>query len=157
MEKSRGIGFFLIFFTFILIFPASCYSLKKYCKIFLPNNVSLTAELAITPEDRQRGLMFRDSIQWDEAMLFIFEEEERQAFWMKNMRFPIDILWLDRDKRVVHIEQDVPPCKRDPCPSYSPLYPALFVLELKAGSVEKHQLKLFDRVEFILPVKSTKE
>lgn len=97
--------------------------------------------------------MFRDTINWDQAMLFIFEEERIQIFWMKNMQFPLDILWLDREKRIIRIERHVPPCKKEPCPSYSPKSPAMFVLELKAGSVSKHQLKLFDKVEFILPKK----
>lgn len=95
--------------------------------------------------------MFRETINWDQAMLFVFEKEGKQAFWMKNVRFPIDILWLDRNKRIVHIEKNVPPCRKDPCPTYSPSLEALYVLELKAGSVKRHNLKLFDKVDFILP------
>lgn len=136
---------------FYLILHAATPQQKKYCKIFLPDEFSLTAELAITDEERQLGLMFRDTINWDQAMLFIFEEEGIQTFWMKNMKIPIDILWLDREKRIVHVEKNVPSCKKEPCPTYSPLYPAMFVLELKANSVDKHQLKLFDKIEFILP------
>lgn len=143
--------FFFYFLVFFLVLHTAYPSSRKYCKIFLPNGVSLTAELAITDEERQLGLMFRDTINWDQAMLFIFEEERIQTFWMKNMRFPLDILWLDREKRIVHIERHVPPCKKEPCPSYSPESPAMFVLELKAGSISKNKLKLFDKVEFIIP------
>jgi uncharacterized membrane protein (UPF0127 family) len=84
-------------------------------------------------------------------MLFIFEEEEVHSFWMKNMRFPIDILWLDKEKRIVHLESRVPPCAADPCPTYTPGRPAVFVLELRSGAAEKHGLKLHDRLGFILP------
>jgi uncharacterized membrane protein (UPF0127 family) len=84
-------------------------------------------------------------------MLFLFEEEGIQSFWMKNMRFSIDILWLDRQRRIVHIEPDVPPCTADPCPSYTPRAAAMYVLELKNGSVKRHNLKLYDRLDFILP------
>jgi len=126
-------------------------SSRKYVKVFLPNQFSLTAELAVTDEERQVGLMFREKINWDQGMLFVFKREGIYSFWMKNMRFSIDILWLDREKRIVHLETKVPPCPNDPCPSYSSSHPALFVLELKAGSVDKHQLKLYDKIEFILP------
>jgi uncharacterized membrane protein (UPF0127 family) len=70
---------------------------------------------------------------------------------MKNMRFSIDILWLDRDKRIVHLEPRVPPCAADPCPSYVPDRPASFVLELQSGAAAQHGLKLYDRLDFILP------
>ena len=126
-------------------------SSRRYMKVFLPNQFSLTAELAVTDKERQEGLMFRDKINWDQGMLFVFKREGIHSFWMKNMRFPIDILWLDSDKRIVHFETNIPPCPDDPCPSYSSSDPALFVLELKAGSVDKHQLKLYDKIEFILP------
>ena len=120
-------------------------------KVFLPNQFSLTAELAVTDEERRRGLMFREKINWDQGMLLVFRREGTYSIWMKNMRFPIDILWLDSEKRIVHLETNVPPCTKDPCPSYSSSNPALFVLELKAGSVDKHLLKLYDKIEFILP------
>lgn len=124
---------------------------KKFVKVFFPNEFSLTAELAVTDEERQLGLMFREGINWDQGMLFVFEEEGIRSFWMKNMRIFLDFLWLNEEKRIVHIETHVPPCKKEPCPSYSPGVPAMYVLELKAGSVEKNQLKLYDKIEFILP------
>lgn len=124
---------------------------KKFIKIFFPNGKSITAELAVTDEERQLGLMYREEILADQGMLFIFEEEGRYSFWMKNMKFSLDILWLDKGKRIVHIERNVPPCKREPCPSYPPSIPAMYVLELKAGSVDEHKLKLFDQVDFVLP------
>jgi len=106
----------------------------------------------VTAEERQEGLMFREKMNWDQGMLFVFEREGIYSFWMKNVKFPIDILWLDKTKKIVHMDTEVPPCRREPCPTYSPLNPALFVLELKAGSVNKHQLKLYDKIEFILPI-----
>jgi uncharacterized membrane protein (UPF0127 family) len=127
---------------------------KEFIKVFLPNGVSITAELAVTDEERQQGLMHREKIDSDQGMLFIFEEEDKHSFWMKNMKFSIDILWLDRDKRIVHIERKLPPCKSVPCPSYSPLIPAMYVLELKAGSADENHLKLDDKLEFILPQKN---
>ena len=123
----------------------------KYVKVFFPDGFSVAAELAVTDEERQQGLMFREKIAEDQGMLFIFEDEELHSFWMKNMRFAIDILWLDQERRIVHLEPRVPPCPADPCPSYPPARPASFVLEIQSGAAEKHGLKLYDRLDFILP------
>lgn len=134
---------------FLVLFSAEA-GREKYIKIFFPNGVSITAELAISVEERQRGLMFRDKLNPDQGMLFIFKEENFHSFWMKNMKFSIDILWLDQKKRIVHIERHVPPCKNPPCVSYSSEIPAMYILELRAGSVDENKLKLFDRLEFII-------
>ena len=123
----------------------------KFIKIYFPDGDSVTAELAITPEERARGLMFRKNMGFDQGMLFIFNEEGLYSFWMKNMVIPLDFIWLDRDKRIVHMEENVPPCEQEPCPTYSSKVPALFFLELKAGSIENRKLKILDRLDFILP------
>lgn len=147
LRKIRNIVFpCLAFFLVLLSLEAKK---EKFVKIFLPNGVSITAELAVSDEERQIGLMFRDKLNPDQGMLFVFKDESFQSFWMKNMKFPLDILWLDREKRIVHIESHVPPCKNQPCVSYSSRIPAIYVLEIKAGSVDKNQLKLYDRLEFI--------
>ena len=69
---------------------------------------------------------------------------------LQNMVISIDILWLNKEKRIVHMEERVPPCQEDPCPSYASKIPAMYVLELKAGSIQENSLKLFDRLNFVL-------
>jgi len=138
-------------FSFLAPFVAQ----SKFIKVTLPDGFQVTAELAVTEEQRQRGLMFREQIKEDQGMLFIFETEDIYAFWMKNMRFSLDLLWLDSEHRIVHVEENVPPCANEPCPSYEPSRPARFVLELVSGSVKKHNLRLGDRLEFFLSI--TKE
>jgi uncharacterized membrane protein (UPF0127 family) len=123
----------------------------RFIKVYFADGFSATTELAVTDDERAQGLMFRDKIDEDQAMLFLFEEEDIHSFWMKNMRFAIDILWLDGERRIVHIEKRVPPCPKDPCPSYVPAAAAAFVLEVQSGFVEKHGLRLYDRIEFVLP------
>jgi uncharacterized membrane protein (UPF0127 family) len=150
-RNKKKISIFFSFFLLSLMLFCAASSSRKYVKVFLPNGFSLTAELAVTDQERQLGLMFRDKINWDQGMLLVFKREGIYHIWMKNMRFSIDILWLDREKRIVHIETNVPPCRKEPCPSYAHSNPALFVLELKAGKVNKQQLKLYDKLEFILP------
>ncbi len=123
----------------------------RFIKLYLPDGKSVATELAVTDDERQLGLMFRDRLDPGQGMLFVFDEEGMQSFWMKNTLIALDMIWLDKDKRIVHIEPDVPPCKADPCPSYSSNIPAQYVLELKAGVAAMHKLKLNDRLEFALP------
>jgi uncharacterized membrane protein (UPF0127 family) len=123
---------------------------KRFIKIFLPDGYAITAEIAATDEERQLGLMHRKKINPDQGMLLVFEQENLYSIWMKNMNIPLDIVWLNGEKRIVHIERDVPPCKEDPCPTYTSRLPAMYVLELKTGSVNEHSLKMFDRIEFVL-------
>lgn len=151
LKRIRNVFLFSLAFFLLLISPE--IGKEKFVKIFFPNGVSITAELAVSDEERQRGLMFREKLNPDQGMLFVFKDENFHSFWMKNMKFPIDFLWLDREKRIVHIERNVPPCRKPPCVSYSSDMPAMYVLELKAGSVDENQLKLYDRLEFILPSK----
>lgn len=94
-------------------------------------------ELAMDDEARQRGLMFRDRMDADRGMLFVFEREEAQAFWMRNTRIPLDILYFDGALRFVSVAAGAPPCTTQTCPSYPSLGPARFVLELNAGHARR--------------------
>ena len=106
------------------------------------------AEIADTDERREAGLMFRDSLPEHKAMLFVFPEDGMQHFWMKNMRFPIDIIWIDAEKKVVFIAEELPPCSPDSCPAYSPPQPARYVLEVAAGFSQRHRLAPGDTLAF---------
>jgi uncharacterized membrane protein (UPF0127 family) len=123
----------------------------RYVKVFFPNGKAVTAELAVSEDERARGLMFREKILPDQGMLFVFEAPGFHSFWMKNTLIPLDMIWLDAEKRVVHIAADVPPCRADPCPSYGPDAPASYVLELKAGVAKENGIKPNDRLQFVLP------
>jgi uncharacterized membrane protein (UPF0127 family) len=151
MKEMRSKSWLLVLLAGLSILCSFRTGPEKFIRLHFPNGAAITAELAVSDKERQLGLMFREKINFDEGMLFIFEEESSHSFWMKNMNFAIDILWLDKEKRVVHIEEQVPPCLKDPCPSYPPLLPAMYVLELQSGSAARLKLKLYDRLEFILP------
>jgi len=138
-------------FTVVIFALATGFCAKDaYIQIILPNGKTVIAELAVTDHERARGLMFREKINPDQGMLFIFESEGRHSFWMKNTLISLDILWLNRDQQIVHIEEHVPPCREDPCPSYASKIPAMYVLELKAGSVKDNDLKMYDTLSFVL-------
>lgn len=103
-------------------------------------------ELAKDDAERARGLMFRESMPGDHGMLFIHDVQEPQAYWMKNTRIPLDILYFDNDRKLVTQQRDVPPCSLgNACPPYPSNAPARYVLELNAGQAEK--LKLQDGAE----------
>ena len=100
-------------------------------------------EIADDDAERARGLMFRDELATGTGMLFIHDAEEPQAYWMKNTRIALDILYFDRERRLVAQQRDVPPCSAgNRCPAYPSRRPALYVLELNAG--EAARLKLED-------------
>ena len=103
-------------------------------------------EIADNDASRAQGLMFRDKMADGHGMLFIHDYEEPQAYWMKNTRIPLDILYFDDARRLVSQQRDVPPCSAgDACPPYPSFKPARYVLELNAGQAAK--LKLEDGAE----------
>lgn len=99
-------------------------------------------EVAASDEARERGLMFRDQLPTGTGMLFIHEREEPQAYWMKNTRIPLDILYFDSGRRLVSQQRNVPPCSLgNRCPPYPSEGPALYVLELNAGEATRLELE----------------
>ncbi|TLX20873.1 DUF192 domain-containing protein [Thermomonas fusca] len=101
-----------------------------------------SVELADDDAERARGLMFRDAMADDRGMLFIHDAQEPQAYWMKNTKIALDILYFDNDRKLVAQQRDVPPCSLgDACPSYPSNAPARYVLELNAGQAEKLKLQ----------------
>lgn len=116
------------------------------------NGVKLQADVAITADEQTRGLSIKNALQSNEGMLFPYETPRILSFWMKDMKFPIDIIWLSADKRVVHIEENLQPCSPLlPCPSYAPSVTAQFVLETKAGFSSSNGITEGTPVEFNLP------
>ena len=120
----------------------------------LPSGKVLQTEVMVKDEDRAMGLMFRPSLPLDHGMLFLFERPDFHGIWMKNCKFPIDILWLDADHKVVHLAEKVPPCtaKEDKdCEVYNPLARVSFVVELNAGQARREKALVGSTVTFKLP------
>lgn len=123
---------------------------KRYITVRFPSGAKITAEMADTEEKRTLGLMFREHLDPDQGMIFIFPVADYYRFWMKNCLFDIDIIWLDEKKRIVYHEENLPPCKADPCPSYGHQGKALYVVETTGGFFKKMGLKNGMIVEFSL-------
>lgn len=96
-----------------------------------------SVEIADTREKQTLGMMYRDRMRSDEGMLFIFQNEEPRSFWMKNTRIPLDILYFDKDLKMVSASLDAQPCRVSRCPSYPSVVPAMYVLELKGGTASE--------------------
>ena len=118
----------------------SASSIPTYITIAYPNGTRIRAELADTNEKRARGLMFRDQLANDRGMLFVFSEPGQWVFWMKNTKIPLDILWLDSNKKIVDLVENIPGCFGDPCLQYQPAYDASYALEVPAGSIKRLKL-----------------
>jgi len=110
-------------------------------------SASFTTEIADTNEKRELGLGQRDSLGARQAMYFPFPAAEQWVFWMKDMRFPIDIIWM-RDGVVVDVTKNAPVPHDDIIDRFSPREPANGVLEVNAGVAEEVGIKLGDKVLF---------
>jgi uncharacterized membrane protein (UPF0127 family) len=115
-------------------------------------SATIRAEIADTPEERSRGLSGRERLPENQGILFIFEEPGTYGFWMRGMRFPIDIVWISKDKKVVGITKNIPlpqpGIKDSELKIYYPPSPVLYVLETNAGWSEANQIKVGDIVSF---------
>jgi len=134
-----------------LVVSAEAQAAPEVIALTLPSGKALQVEVMVKDEDRAMGLMFRPSLALDRGMLFRFEESEFHGIWMKNCKFPIDILWLDEARTVVHVADSVPPCRADPCPVYQPLRKAAWVVELNAGQARREGAVVGSTVRFTLP------
>ncbi|MBM4125343.1 MAG: DUF192 domain-containing protein [Nitrospira sp.] len=132
---------------------ASQSSGENVVPVTTPQGATILAEMADTTEKRARGLMFRETLAKDRGMLFTFPEPQPWTFWMKNTKIALDIIWLDRGKKIVHVERDVQGCSRtdDGCPQYQPNDDALYVLEVAAGVAEALHLQRGSKLHFQLP------
>jgi uncharacterized membrane protein (UPF0127 family) len=103
--------------------------MQKNVKINISiNNYTLLADLSITYEQILLGLSNKSSIKENEGMLFVLNPFSRRGFWMKDMKFPIDIIWLNENKEIVHIRKSLEPCETN-CPVYNPDRESKYVLE----------------------------
>jgi len=105
-------------------------------------------ELAETPSEWARGLMFRKGLERGAGMLFVFRDDRRRVFWMKNVRFSIDIIFMDKNFVIRKIWKSVPPCRGEPCATYPSGVEARYALEVSAGFCEKHGVRAGQRVEY---------
>jgi uncharacterized membrane protein (UPF0127 family) len=139
-RKIEGISLALIFFFWTT--PAQSQSLFKI-PLYL-NDKEILAEVARTPQERAKGLMGRKHLRPQEGMLFIFENEDYHAFWMKDTLIPLSIAFIDKEGRIVRIT-DMKPLTLE---SHSPPAPILYALEMKKGWFSANGVRVGDILRF---------
>jgi uncharacterized membrane protein (UPF0127 family) len=147
MAKNKEVIIFICVFVvasiiaLYLSYNVKSYSVNSVC--FAQKCVSV--ELAQTSEEHVRGLMFRDSLDEGNGMLFIFPVEGTYNFWMKNTLIPLDVIWINQNFEVVHIESATP-CSDDPCQVYTSDEKAKYVLEVNSGFADENGIKVGNNV-----------
>lgn len=147
-----------ILFTLCLSAPAcsqagSDAASAKLLPIALPGGTIIYAEIADTNKKRAEGLMYREHLATNRGMLFTFTQAGPWTFWMKNTKIPLDIIWMNEKRQVIHLERNVPICTRtdDSCPQYRPNDDATYVLELAAGAAEGFKIERGTKLQFTAP------
>ncbi|MFA5857008.1 MAG: DUF192 domain-containing protein [Candidatus Pacearchaeota archaeon] len=141
----------ILIISLIILFVEVIYLIdKEFSKpyLILPNDNKIYLDIADTPSKRSIGLMYREKLDENMGMLFIFEKDMNHTFWMKNTLIPLDMIFIDSNKQIVDIISNATPCKSDPCKTYSSKYPNKYVLEINVMQSEYNNLKIGDKVIF---------
>lgn len=149
MAKIKKYFFLLAILIALLIFyflssknKSSNPSLKK----IIVGKAEIFVEIADTPQKREKGLSGRDFLPENQGMLFVFEKPDYWGFWMKEMKFPLDFVWI-KDNKVVEITENVKPQDYQPPKVLQPKTPVDKVLELNAGFAKKYGMKVGESVK----------
>ena len=127
--------------------PASAAPAPRWAVAVLPSGHEFALEVAADDVSRQRGYMGREKIGPRAGMIFVFDEDDRHSFWMKDCKVPLDIVWLDANERVVWVAVNRAPCPATgDCPSIVPPSAARYVVEFAAGTATVESLKTGDTV-----------
>ncbi len=153
IPKCLGLVIFLITLLYFISFfyqPDSAEKVLTERKIETTvisiGGVIINAVISDTAEERGHGLSGRKTLLPNEGMLFVFEKPDRHGFWMKDMNFGIDIVWIDENKKIIYMEENILP---ESFPIiFQPILPALYVLEVPSGFVFTNKIKIGDSVIF---------
>ncbi len=119
--------------------------------VTFPSGKEIEAEVADTPEKLLFGLAFRDGLPPDSGMLYIFETSDRHRVRTKGFKIPVDMIWVDESRHVVHLVERADPCPQDPCPLYGPPPEnARYVIQTAAGFLEQERLAPGAELKFTL-------
>lgn len=131
----------------ILIALYFIFQSKAVTKKVTVGSTEIEVEVVDTLPKQIKGLMFRKSLAEKSGMLFLFDTDGYHGIWMMNMSFPIDIIWIDSEHKIVNIVKNAQPCGIV-CSTYQPKEKARYVLEVNAGFTDKYSIKIGDSVKF---------
>ncbi|MEX2016957.1 MAG: DUF192 domain-containing protein [Candidatus Pacearchaeota archaeon] len=118
-------------------------------KVCIEDKKCFVIEIADSDEERALGLGGRESLDENKGMLFVFEEEVMPGFWMKDMKFPIDIIWIDSNREIIGIQENLQPCSNIVlCPAVYPSHPIKYVLEINANLSDRDNITEGNIVKF---------
>ena len=156
--RNFGLGILLIALFFSSMYGFKCLT-SKVCDSIIVDKIirhdvtilmpkgALEVEVADTRASRELGLSGREKMGDDEGLLFIFNEPGRYGFWMKDMKFSLDMVWINQNGIVVDIERNVTPASYKEKKTYINQSEASYVLEMNAGMAEKFGLYLGSKVK----------
>lgn len=159
--RLKGVGdkkriFFLLVMALLLISGALLFNAPEQTQVIninFPGGAVLKAEVADTPEKLLFGLAFRNVLPPDEGMVYIFAESGPHRIWTKEFQFPVDVIWVDESKIVVHVVEKAPPCTASRCPWYGPPpQDARYVIEANAGFVKQAKVVIGAHLKFTMYV-----
>ena len=128
----------------------SCHWIQAGDRVCFEKNC-VNVEVVSTPEAMRKGLQGQTTLGANAGMLFVFAKPDRQLFWMKETLIPLDIIWMNQERRIVHIRPNAQPCRAEPCETFGSVSrDAIYVLEVNAGYCAKHGLKKGNQAEFRL-------
>ena len=146
--------FFLLVMALLLMSGALLFNAPEQTQVInvnFPSGAVLKAEVADTPEKLLFGLAFRNVLPPDEGMVYIFEESGPHRVWTKEFQFPVDVIWVDESKIVVHVVENAPPCMESQCTWYGPPpQKARYIIEANAGFVKQADVTLGAQLKFTL-------
>ena len=130
----------------VIVFLIMYKSEKKFVTVEI-NRTKVNAEIADNFAKKSMGLMFREKLGKNEGMLFVFDKEDYYNFWMANVSFPLDFIWIGKNKTIVDITENAQPCKII-CSSFTSDKKAQYVLEVNAGFIEENKIRISNKADF---------
>ena len=142
----------VIIFLIVIVLAGVVFFLlssKKEKRIlFRGAGLDILAEVANNPISWSKGLMFRENLDINKGMLFIFPDSAKRTFWMKNTKIALDLIFMSKDKIITEIKENFKPCMEGSCTKFTTIRKAKYVLEINAGLVEKYNIEVGQKVEF---------
>lgn len=136
-----------VLIAILLIGTYLYYRAKPLHPTVMINGTTFVVDLAITSNEWTKGLSGRTNLLPNHGMLFIRDHKEQYSFWMKDMNFPLDFIWLDGNV-IVDVTKNVPPLSNGQIPIIKPVKPVDKILEINAGEIDKAGIKIGDTALF---------